>query len=188
VAVAGIGAAWAIALRSVGYAQRLQAKHAKIAAAITMLSQAVQDTRGNLFHRDRRRSVLGAVTYLGLEVLVLWTAFLAVHAHPVPSFAVVVMAYVIGALAGSLPLPAAIGTVGGVAGMLIVYGVRHNPAVAAVLVHQAIGLIVPLTGGTIAYAILRVRLGAIVPVKGDDARSGGSPPPPAASGDAQESR
>ena len=103
--------------------------------------------------------MLGAVAYLGFEVLVLWSAFLAIHAHPVPGFAVVVMAYVIGALGGSLPLPASIGTIGGIAGMLIVYGVDHNPAVAAVLLHQAIGLLVPLTGGTIAYIFLRRQLG-----------------------------
>lgn len=46
--------------------------------------------------------------------------------------------------------------------MLIVYGVDHNPAVAAVLLHQAIGLLVPLTGGTIAYLILRRTLGPIL--------------------------
>jgi mannose-6-phosphate isomerase-like protein (cupin superfamily) len=75
--------------------------------------------------------VLGAVTYLGFEVLVLSSAFVAIHAHPVPGFAVVAMAYVIGALGGSLPLPASLGTVGGIAGMLIVYGLNHNPAVLA---------------------------------------------------------
>jgi uncharacterized membrane protein YbhN (UPF0104 family) len=45
--------------------------------------------------------------------------------------------------------------------MLIVYGVAHNPAVAAVLLHQAIGLLVPLAGGGIAYAIIRRRLGPV---------------------------
>jgi uncharacterized membrane protein YbhN (UPF0104 family) len=79
----------------------------------------------------------------------------------VPGFAVVAMAYVIGALGGSIPLPASIGTVGGMAGMLILYGVGHNTAIAAVLLHQAIGLLVPLTGGTVAYAIIRRRLGPL---------------------------
>jgi hypothetical protein len=64
-------------------------------------------------------------------------------------------------LGGSLPLPANAGTIGGIAGMLIVYGVHHNPAVAAVLLHQAIGLIVPLAGGTIAYIIIRRTLGPL---------------------------
>jgi hypothetical protein len=78
------------------------------------------------------------------------------------------MAYVIGALGGSLPLPAGAGTIGGVAGMLIVYGVPHGPAIAAVLLHQAIGLIVPVIGGAIAYTILRRRLGPIRPTAASD--------------------
>jgi len=68
------------------------------------------------------RPLLGVVAYLGFDVLVLWSAFLAVHAHPLPGFPVVVMAYIIGALGGSLPLPAAVGTIGGIAGTLIL---RH---------------------------------------------------------------
>jgi uncharacterized membrane protein YbhN (UPF0104 family) len=46
--------------------------------------------------------------------------------------------------------------------MLILYGVDHNPALAAVLLHQAIGLIVPLIGGAIAYVILRRRFGKVL--------------------------
>lgn len=160
VAATGIAAAMLIARRAGTYAGRVQAKHPKIATAITTLADAVDDTR-RLFHRGGWTSVLGAVVYLGFEVLVLWSAFFAVHAHPVPGFAVVFMAYVIGALGGSLPLPASIGTIGGIAGMLIVYGVNHNPAVVCVLLHQAIGLLVPLVGGGIAYAILRRQLGPI---------------------------
>jgi uncharacterized membrane protein YbhN (UPF0104 family) len=67
------------------------------------------------------------------------------------------MAYIIGALGGAIPLPAAVGSIGGMVGMLILYGVAHNAAVAAVLLYQAIGLLVPLTGGGIAYMILRRR-------------------------------
>jgi uncharacterized membrane protein YbhN (UPF0104 family) len=96
-------------------------------------------------------------------VTVLWCAFHALHADPVPGFPIVVMAYIVGALAGSIPLPASAGAIGGVAGMLILYGVAHNTAIAAVLLHQAIGLIVPVVGGAIAYTILRHRLGPIKP-------------------------
>jgi len=71
------------------------------------------------------------------------------------------MAYIIGALGGSIPLPAGAGTVGGMGGMLILYGVGHNAAIAGVLLHQAIGLLVPLTGGGIAYVILRRRFGLL---------------------------
>jgi uncharacterized membrane protein YbhN (UPF0104 family) len=99
--------------------------------------------------------VLGALVYLWFDVLVLWSAFFAIHAHPVPGFAVVVMAYIIGALGGSIPLPAGLGAVGGIVGMLILYGVEHDAAFAAVVIYQAVGLLVPLVGGGIAYMGLR---------------------------------
>jgi hypothetical protein len=165
-AAIGIAAALLLSRRASAYAERVHAKHPKIATSISTLGDAVADTK-TLFRRGGWKSVLGAVAYLGFEVLVLWSAFHAIHAHPAPGFAVVVMAYVIGALGGSLPLPASIGTIGGIAGMLVVYGVNHNPAVAAVLLHQAIGLLVPLTGGTIAYIFLRRQLGPIR-IRADD--------------------
>jgi len=101
------------------------------------------------------------MAYLGFDLLILWLALLAVHAHLAAGFAIVVMAYIIGALGGSLPLPASIGTIAGIAGMLIVYGVHHSRAVAAVVLYQAIGLLVPLAGGTIAYLIIRRQLGPV---------------------------
>jgi uncharacterized membrane protein YbhN (UPF0104 family) len=161
VAATGIAAALLSARRAGSYAERLAPRHPKIASAITTLANAVDDTRRLLFHRGGWTSVLGVLAYLGFDVLVLWTAFLAIHAHPVPGFAIVVMAYIIGALGGSIPLPAGAGTIGGIAAMLILYDVGHNAAIAAVLLHQAIGLLVPLTGGGIAYAILRHRFGPI---------------------------
>jgi uncharacterized membrane protein YbhN (UPF0104 family) len=161
IAALGIAAAPWLAPRARAYASRLQTKHAKVAHTITTLADAVSDTKRVVSQRGSAMTVLGAVAYLGFDLLILWLALLAVHAHPSPAFAVVVMAYIIGALGGSLPLPASIGTIGGIAGMLIVYGVHHNPAVAAVLLHQAIGLLVPLAGGTIAYIIIRRQLGPL---------------------------
>jgi uncharacterized membrane protein YbhN (UPF0104 family) len=161
VAATGIILALLIAHRARSHAVRLQGKHPKVASAITTLADAVADTERLLFHRGAWTSVLGVLAYFGLDVLVLWTAFLAIHVQSAPGFAVVVMAYIIGALGGSIPLPASAGTVGGMAGMLILYKVSHNAAIAAVLLHQAIGLLVPLAGGGIAYAILRRRFGPI---------------------------
>ena len=159
VAVTGIAGVWLIAHRAARHAEQLRDAHPKIARTITTVANAVQDTERLLFHRGSWRSVLGVLAYFMCDVAVLWLAFFAIHAGSVPGFAVVLMAYVIGALGGSIPLPASIGTVGGIAGMLILYGVDHNAAIAAVLLHQAIGLLVPLTGGGLAYAIIRHRLG-----------------------------
>ncbi|MBV9605125.1 MAG: flippase-like domain-containing protein [Solirubrobacterales bacterium] len=161
VAGAGIVAAALVAPHAGAGAKRLEATHAKIAITITTLAAAVEDTKRLLLRRDGWKNVLGVVSYLVFDVLVLWCAFRAVNAHAVPGFPVVIMAYIIGALGGSLPLPAAAGTIGGMAGMLILYGVASHTALAAVLLHQAIGLLVPLTGGAVAYAILRHRFGPI---------------------------
>jgi hypothetical protein len=108
-------------------------------------------------------TVLGIMAYLGFDVIMLSCAFLAIHSDPVPGFPVVIMACIIGPLGGSLPLPAAASTIGGMTGMLLLYGVARDDAPAAVLLHQAIGLLVPLTRGAVAYTILRRRLGPIRP-------------------------
>jgi uncharacterized membrane protein YbhN (UPF0104 family) len=158
VVVAGVVAVLLIARRLGGHAVAADSKHPKLAASLATLVEAVNDTKRIMFRRSGARATLGASAYLWFDVLVLWSAFLAVHADPVPTFGVVVMAYIIGALGGSLPLPAGAGAVGGIAGMLILYGIDHNAAVAAVVVYQAVGLLVPVTGAAIAYLLLRRQL------------------------------
>lgn len=131
------------------------AAHATIRIVIVTLCQAVQNTQRLLFRRGNSKAVLGALAYLAFDVLVLWVAFIAVHAEPVADLGVVVMAYIVGALGGSIPLPAGIGTIGGMVGVFILYGLSKDEAIAAVLLYQAIGLLVPLVGGAIAYMVLR---------------------------------
>jgi hypothetical protein len=161
VGAAGIGVALLAARRGPRRAQRERERRPRIAAAIETLSKAVDDTDKLLFHRGSWRSVAGAVAYLGFDVLVLYVAFSAINAAAIPTFADVLMAYIIGALGGSLPLPAGIGAVGGIGGFLILYGVEHNAAVAAAVIYGATGLIVPLTGGAIAYLFLRREFAAL---------------------------
>jgi uncharacterized membrane protein YbhN (UPF0104 family) len=167
IAVAGIVAALLLVPGATRRSKRVEADHPKLASAIASVSNAVAATERIVFHRDRRSGLVGALAYLGFDALVLWTAFVAVHAHPVPGFAVVVMAYIIGALGGSIPLPAGIGAVGGIAGMLVLYGVARGPAVAAVLIYEAVGLLVPLIGGAVAYLLLRREFGPMRTVRGD---------------------
>jgi hypothetical protein len=177
-AAAGIGAALLIARGATRYSRRVESDHPKLAAGIASVSDAVTATEQIVFHRDRQSGLLGAFAYLGFDALVLWTAFDAIHAEPVPGFAVVVMAYIIGALGGSIPLPAGIGAVGGIAGMLLLYGIGHGPAVAAVLIYEAVGLLVPLTGGAVAYLLLRREFGPMTTVRGaGDAPSDGAADP-----------
>lgn len=168
VAAAGIGGALLLARRGDKRARVLEARHPMLAASIGSLATAVDATDRILFHRGSRKSLYGALAYLGFDVLVLWTAFLAIHANPVPGFAAVLMAYIIGALGGSIPLPGGIGAVGGIAGMLMLYGAGRNAAIAAVLFYEAIGLLVPLLGGGIAYLFLKRQLGPMKNLRGTD--------------------
>ena len=78
-------------------------------------------------HRDRlvrarEPGLLGAVAWWGFDIAVLWACFHAFgHAPP---FAVIVMAYFVGMLANTLPLPGGIGGVdGGMIGTFV--GVRR---------------------------------------------------------------
>ena len=154
-------------------AERLEAKHPKIAKGMRTLSLAVQNTKSMLGDRDSKRIVMGAVAYLVFDIAVLWGAFFALGAHPAPGFAVVAMSYLVGGLAGSIPLPANLGAVTGIGGMLIAFGVPHDEAIAALVLYEAIGYLVPLIGGAVAYLFLRSALGA----KGDDESDEGTGTP-----------
>jgi uncharacterized membrane protein YbhN (UPF0104 family) len=150
-----------IAGRAAQLAERLEDSRPKVATGVRTLALAVQNTKSMLRHRGSTKIVLGAIVYLGFDMAVLQGAFVAIDAHPVPSFAAVSMCYLIGGLAGSIPLPANLGAVTGMAGMLIVFGVGRNQAVAAVVLYQAIGYLVPLIGGAIAYLFLRREFGSL---------------------------
>lgn len=158
--VAGIllGAAIAIAHRADHFAARLEGRRPRVAAGIATIARAVEDTGKLVFGRRDWRTLFGALVYLFFDVLVLWTAFFALHAHSVPAFAPVLMAYIIGALGGSLPLPAGLGAIGGIGGCLILYGAGRNVAVGAAVVYGAIGLVVPFVGGLLAYLLLTRQL------------------------------
>jgi hypothetical protein len=151
----GLAATLLIAVRTRRRGRAERSRHPRIAAVLTTLADAVEDTGRILTDRSHLRAVCGAIVYLFLDVLVLFFAFTAIRPDTAPTFGVVVMAYIIGALGGSIPLPAAIGTVGGMVGMFILYGVHRDTAFAAVLLYQAVGLLVPLVGGALAYLLLR---------------------------------
>ena len=158
VAAAGVAGVLIVAARIKRRRRPEHPRHARISASISTLAASVEDTRRLLLHRSGWKAVAGGLGYLFFDVLVLYAVFRAIHAHHGPTFSVVVLAYIIGALGGSIPLPASIGSVGGMVGMLILYGVGHNVAVAAVLLYQAVGLLVPFVGGGIAYLRLRHQL------------------------------
>jgi len=73
---------------------------------------------------------------------------------------VVAMAYLVGMLANSLPIPAGLVAVeGGLFGMLLLFGVRPGSLVlAAVVTYRAISLWVPALIGSAAFLSLRREL------------------------------
>jgi uncharacterized membrane protein YbhN (UPF0104 family) len=170
----GIALALLVTARAEHLAKRVEGKRPRIGKAIATLAAAVENTRDMLRHRGSTKIVLGAIAYLGFDMLVLQGAFVAIDAKPVPTFAVVSMCYLVGGLAGSIPLPANLGAVGGMTGMLVVFGINKNQAVAAVVLYQAIGFLVPLIGGGIAYLFLRRQFGSMTDDESDDEAPGGA--------------
>jgi uncharacterized membrane protein YbhN (UPF0104 family) len=125
--------------------------------ALTALSGGVEDALGLIRKHDWR--LLGAVGYWLFDNLVLY-ATLAAFGHA-PSFWVVAMAYLVGMLANSVPIPGGFLAVeGGLVGMLVLFGARPGAVViAAVVVYRAISLWIPAVIGSLAFVSLRKEIG-----------------------------
>jgi uncharacterized membrane protein YbhN (UPF0104 family) len=98
--------------------------------------------------------LLGAAGFLSLDVAALWAAT-AATGHRL-GFLAVLIAYCIGYLATTLPMPAGLGVLdSGLAGALVLYGLPATASVSAVLVYHAISIWVPGLGGLIAWLSTR---------------------------------
>jgi uncharacterized protein (TIRG00374 family) len=128
-----------------------------MAVALTALSGGVKDALELIRRRDWR--LLGAVAYWLFDNLVLYACLAAFG--QTPSFWVVAMAYLVGMLANSVPVPGGFLAVeGGLVGMLLLFDVRPASAViAAVIVYRAISLWVPAVIGSLAFLSLRREIG-----------------------------
>ena len=98
--------------------------------------------------------LFGAAVYWGFQVAVLWASF---HAFgEAPPAAVLVVAFFVGMLANTLPLPGGVGGVdGGMIGALVVFGVDAELAVLAVLAYRGFTFWLPIAPGVAAYFALR---------------------------------
>ncbi|MDQ6834916.1 MAG: flippase-like domain-containing protein [Actinomycetota bacterium] len=104
--------------------------------------------------RTRDASLLGAVAWWGFDIAVLWACFHAFGGSP-PT-AVVIMAYFIGMIGNTLPLPGGIGGVdGGMIGAFSAFGVPVQLAVVAVLAYRGFAFWLPTLPGAVAYLQLR---------------------------------
>ncbi len=98
--------------------------------------------------------MLGAVAYWGFDIGALWASLHAFGSPP--PLATVVMAYFVGQLGNTLPLPGGIGGVeGGMIGALIAFGAPGSLAILGVLAYRVISFWLPTIPGGVAYVRLR---------------------------------
>jgi uncharacterized membrane protein YbhN (UPF0104 family) len=149
-------------LSAAKWARRVSASRGRLeggrgAVALVAIGGGVEDAVRLIRAHDWRLS--GAVGYWLLDNLCLY-ACLAAYGH-VQAFWVVAMAYLVGMLSNSLPIPGGFFAVeGGLVGMLVLFGARPGSAVlAAVLTYRAISLWIPAAIGTVAFASLRREIG-----------------------------
>jgi uncharacterized membrane protein YbhN (UPF0104 family) len=156
-AIATIVGVLALAAWARGAAAQRRGASGRTTVALRALGDGVQDAIELVRARDWR--LLGAVAYWLFDNLVLWACFAALgHA---PSFWVIAMAYLVGMLANSLPIPGGLVAVeGGLVAMLLLFGVRPASAVlGAVVLYRAISLWVPALIGSVAFLTLRREIG-----------------------------
>ncbi len=138
-------------------AARQKLERGRAGVAVTALSGGVADALRMIRAHDWR--LLGAIAYWLFDNLVLYVCLLS-FGHTV-SFWAVAMAYLVGMLANSLPVPGGFVAVeGGLVGMLLLFGVRPaSEVLAAVVIYRAISLWVPALIGSLAFLSLRREIG-----------------------------
>ncbi len=103
--------------------------------------------------RARKPEMLGALGWWAFDIGVLFASLRAFGAEPEVS--IVVMAYFVGMLANTLPVPGGIGAVdGGMIGALIGFDVDAGLAIVAVLTYRLFAFWLPIGPGVLAYVQL----------------------------------
>jgi uncharacterized membrane protein YbhN (UPF0104 family) len=128
----------------------------RLLARLASAPWAVHDALGIAFSliRERRPGLIGAVAYWGFDIATLWACFHAFGSPP--ALAVIVMAYFVGALANTLPLPGGLGGVeAGMVGAFLAFGTHASLAILAVLSYRLISFWLPTVPGAAAYVQLR---------------------------------
>jgi uncharacterized membrane protein YbhN (UPF0104 family) len=156
-ALATIAATLALAEWARRAASERGPREGRAAIALTAISGGVHDALRLIGERDWR--LLGAVGYWLFDNLALYACLRAFG--PAPSVWAVAMAYLVGMLANSLPIPGGFVAVeGGLVGMLLLFGASPASAViAAVVVYRAISLWIPAVIGSLAFLSLRRDIG-----------------------------
>jgi uncharacterized protein (TIRG00374 family) len=145
------------ALGKRGQRIKREGKEGRIRKALRSSLEAVADGVDQAKELLRHHSfgvVVGSLGYMAFDIAALGAAFAATST--VPTFATLVLAYLIGQLGNLIPLPGGIGgTEGALIGVFALYGVSLTEASAAVLAYRLFQLFVPALLGVPAFLLLR---------------------------------
>src|SRR5215207_4902617 len=95
--------------------------------------------------------LLGAVAWWAFDGAVLWAMLHALGSPP--ALAVVVLAYFVGQVGNTIPVPGAVS--GGIVGVLLAFGVEPDLALASVLAYRCVAIWLPAAVGIAALRSLR---------------------------------
>ena len=142
----------AAVIAAVACAQWVKPGEGRVRAVMAPVGHGVRDARRLL--RTGNAGLIGALMWWGFDIAVLWACFEAFG--EAPAFAIITVAYFVGMLANTLPLPGGVGGVdGGMVGALIAFGVEPELALIAVLGYRGFAFWLPILPGAVAYLGLR---------------------------------
>jgi uncharacterized membrane protein YbhN (UPF0104 family) len=144
-AAAALGIAGSLALG----ARPSRPDSGKLATAADVFGEAVRDAIGHVRTLDPR--LLGAVAWWTFDGAVLWAMLHAFGAPP--PLAVVVLAYFVGQVGNTIPVPGAVS--GGMVGILVAFAVPADLALVSVLAYRAVAIWLPAPIGLVALGSLR---------------------------------
>ena len=125
----------------------------KIASTGAVLGEAVR--AGLRLVRSADPRVLGAIAYWTFDMGVLWAMLHAFGAPP--PFAVLVLAYFVGQVGNTIPIPGAVS--GGIVGILVAFSVPADVALVSVLAYRAVAIWLPAPIGLVGLGALRRTIG-----------------------------
>jgi uncharacterized membrane protein YbhN (UPF0104 family) len=149
-AALAIAASLALAARR----PRTPVRAARLNAAADVFGAGVRDAIAHVRSADPR--LLGAIAWWTFDAGVLWAMLHAFGAPP--PLAVVVLAYFVGQVGNTIPIPGAVS--GGIVGVLVAFAVPADLALVSVLAYRAIAIWLPAPIGLVALGSLRRTIAA----------------------------
>ena len=136
----------------VASAQLVKPGESRLRRWLAPVGSGVRDARHLL--RRGHAGLLGALMWWAFDIACLWACFEAFGDSP--AVGILVVAYFVGMLANTLPLPGGVGSVdGGMIGAFVAFGVDPAAAIVAVLAYRFFAFWLPIAPGVLSFASLR---------------------------------